>query len=170
MTASSTSSRNYRPGTSRRKGTATTFRRQMSDFARGGRIRELRAAANLTRENLAHELGTTTKSVYSWENNGGIRKTSAETLAGFFGVPVDEVRVREEEVRDAISRGPVTPPNGNALSDGELELLLRIEQLLKAMLPEVRPDADLQSIEARAHESLAEWRRQSRRPDAETSP
>jgi transcriptional regulator with XRE-family HTH domain len=162
MTASSTSLQNYRPGTSRKRGSTTTFRRQMSDFARGARIRELRAAANLTREHLAHELGTTTKSVYAWENNGGIRKSSAETVAEFFGVPVDEIRVREEELRDAISHGP-TPRNGNALSDGELELLLRIEAMLRAVVPVLNPAADLPSIEARAHSALAEWRRQSRR-------
>jgi transcriptional regulator with XRE-family HTH domain len=106
MTTSSTSRQNYRPGTSRKRGSTATFRRQMSDFARGSRIRELRAAANLTREHLAHELGTTTKSVYAWENNGGIRKSSAEAIAEFFGVPVDDIRVREEQLRDLVDNGP----------------------------------------------------------------
>jgi transcriptional regulator with XRE-family HTH domain len=82
----------------------------MSDFARGEEIKRLRKTKGLSRENLAGELGVTTKSVYAWErHNGGIQGRNAAKLATFFDVDVESLVVREETIQRLIANGVTDP-------------------------------------------------------------
>ena len=63
-----------------------TFRRQMADFARGQRLRELREKRMLSQEDAAHEIGVSVKTVRTWEKGGGIRAANAKAAASFYGV------------------------------------------------------------------------------------
>lgn len=58
----------------------------MADYAKGQVLRELRAQSRLSREKVAAEIGVTTKTLYSWENDGGIKIDNATRLAAFYGV------------------------------------------------------------------------------------
>ncbi|MFT4035906.1 MAG: helix-turn-helix transcriptional regulator [Patulibacter sp.] len=58
----------------------------MADYAKGQLLRELRASTGKSREQVAHELGVTTKTVYAWENSGGIKMGNAIKIADLFGV------------------------------------------------------------------------------------
>lgn len=95
MWKSSATYRHYRPGSSQRRGDAATFRRQMADFARAELLRDLRHAAHLSRESLAHEVGVSTKTIYSWENGGGIQWHNALKIAAFFHVDPESLVARD---------------------------------------------------------------------------
>jgi transcriptional regulator with XRE-family HTH domain len=155
-------------------GTLTTERLQTlrvqlmaGELARqvGARIRARREELGLNQRELAEKIGEVTvnnQRVSDWER--GVNQPSSrylEKVADALGVEVAYFYTKPTETPDVI--GAVSRSNGNALSDGELELLLRIEAMLRAVVPVLNPDADLPSIEARAHSALAEWRRQSRR-------
>ncbi len=89
-------SSHYRPGTSRPHGTPDTFRRQMAAtdyaYARGEALLSLRRERRLTREHAAHEIGTTTKSLFTWEKrNGPIKRENAKRLAEYYGVELDAI-------------------------------------------------------------------------------
>lgn len=86
---------NYRPGTSRKVASLSTFREQMSDFARSERLVALRKARHLSREKLANEVGVSTKAVYAWENGGGIRWPNAQALGKFYGVDPETLVTRD---------------------------------------------------------------------------
>lgn len=109
MGKSSDMSEHYRPGTSRRRGTAATFREQMTDFARGDRLLELREQRRMSRESVAHEIGVTTKSLYEWEKRSGpIKFVNAEKLAAFYDLDDPEQLVtRDPTVTGPSSRGQV---------------------------------------------------------------
>lgn len=91
---------NYRPGTSRKWSSVTTFREQMTDYARGERLQQLRAGLEprLSREKVAAEIGVSTKSLYEWENNNGaIKDKNAQALAKFYGVDKNTLVTRDAE-------------------------------------------------------------------------
>lgn len=105
MRKSNDRSRRYRPGTSTGRGSATTFRQQMADYAKGQVLRELRKQTGMSREKVAAEVGVTTKTLYSWENDGGIMRENAEKLAAFYKVDsADSLITREAEGGDQLDR------------------------------------------------------------------
>lgn len=99
----------YRPGTSRGSLSLVTFREQMTDFARGDRLLELRAKKRMSREDVAHAIGVTTKSLYTWEKkNSGIKSDNAKQLAKFYDVPNwEDLVTRDPEATGPSSRGQV---------------------------------------------------------------
>lgn len=109
MQKSSYLSDHYRPGTSRRRGSVATFREQMTDYARGDKLLELRQQRRLSRETVAHEIGVTTKTLYTWEMRSGPIKfePNATALGEFYGVDADELVTRDRESTAPSSRGQV---------------------------------------------------------------
>jgi transcriptional regulator with XRE-family HTH domain len=95
MGKSTTRTRNYRGGASRRPVALATLRDQMADYARAERLRELRAATHLSREKVAAEIGVTTKTLYEWENGGSIRWDNAKKLGAFYKVDPEGLVSRE---------------------------------------------------------------------------
>lgn len=91
----------YRAGTSQRAGTATTFREQMADYARGERLLELRAERHMSRENVAHEIGITTKTLYEREHDGAIKWENAKRIAKFYGEKPEDLVRRESNAQVA---------------------------------------------------------------------
>lgn len=137
MRKSSNLSRHYRPGTSRGHLSAVTFRDQMTDYARGDVLRELRAATGKSREKVAGEIDVTTKTLFSWEmRNGAIKPENLKRLAEFYNRPATDLASRDPEVD--------TPPTRDQLDrieaklDGILRLLRRIATAGVPM-----PEADL---------------------------
>lgn len=97
--------RHYRPGTSTQRGSVTTFRQQMADYAKGQVLRELRKRDGRSRETIASELGVTTKTLYSWENDGGIKTENAKKLARLYGIEDYTTLVsRDEDAGDQLDR------------------------------------------------------------------
>jgi transcriptional regulator with XRE-family HTH domain len=115
--------KNFRPGTSRRTGTATTFRDQMSDFAKGERLRELREARHMSREDAAHEIGVSARALYVWETKDGPIKWANAVRAA---------EVYDVEPETLVSRQKL---------GGYGEQLDRIESLLEAIAAELGVDA-----------------------------
>lgn len=58
----------------------------MADYAKGQVLRELRSGCGRSRETVAADLKVTTKTLYSWENDGGIKRENAERLAAYYGI------------------------------------------------------------------------------------
>lgn len=86
----------YRPGTSRGPVSPATFRDQMAEYARGDVLRDLRAQSRKSRENVAAEIGVTTKTLFTWEKqNGAIKWANAQKLAEFYGVDADVLVTRD---------------------------------------------------------------------------
>lgn len=98
MRKSSDRSHHYRPGTSRNQRSTVTFRQQMTDFARGDLLQELRSQARVSRENVAAEIGVTTKTLYTWEKqNGPIKWDNAKRLAAYYNVDPDHLITRDSD-------------------------------------------------------------------------
>jgi transcriptional regulator with XRE-family HTH domain len=95
MRKSTATTRNYRPGASRRPVAISTFRDQMADYARAERLRELRDGIHWSREKVAGEIGVSTKTLYAWENGGSIRWENAKKLAAFYKVDPESLVSRE---------------------------------------------------------------------------
>lgn len=131
MGKSSVRTQHYRPGTSRKVVSLSTFREQMADFARAERLLELRTTRHLSREKLANEIGVSTKSVYAWENGGGIKWTNAERLGAFYGVDPRGLVTHEADETDA----PESPTDIQPTSQ-----LDRIEAKLDALVNAVGAD------------------------------
>jgi transcriptional regulator with XRE-family HTH domain len=134
----------------------------------GAELAALRNEKRMTQDDLEEATGLSKRQLQRYEGGTSMpRWKNLDKLAEILGPEVYDI-VRDDEIADVPAETPdpfgPTQRNGNALSDSELELLLRIEAMLRAALPVLAPDADLRSIEARAHSALAEWRRQSRRP------
>lgn len=72
-----------------------SFRRQMADFARGERLKELRDARHLSQEDAAHEIGISVRALRTWEKGGGIRWRNAKAAAAFYGVAPESLVSRE---------------------------------------------------------------------------
>jgi len=67
-------------------------------YARGEALIALRRERELTRERAAHEIGTTTKSLFTWEKrNGPIKRENADRLAEFYGVEIDAIISRSPD-------------------------------------------------------------------------
>lgn len=117
MGKSSTRSSNYRLGTSRPHGTTDTFRHQMAatsyPYARGEALIALRENRHLTQEQAAVGIGTTPKTLRSWERNAPISPRRAAAAAAFYRVDVESITTRD-------------PHN--------IGVLTRIEQKLDALL------------------------------------
>jgi transcriptional regulator with XRE-family HTH domain len=101
----------------------------MSDFARAERLVELRTARHISREKLASEIDVSTKSVYSWENGGGIRWHNAQRLAAFYGVD-PETLVR----REVAALGETNQNGATAPGNGQQTQLDRVESKLDRLL------------------------------------
>jgi transcriptional regulator with XRE-family HTH domain len=77
----------------------------MADYAKGQLLRELRKGTRLSREKVAAEIGVTTKTLYAWENDGGIKIDNARKLAGFYGVDdVESLFTRSTDGGDQLDR------------------------------------------------------------------
>ncbi len=152
MRKSNNRSSNYRPGTSTGRGSVTTFRQQMADYAKGQVLRELRKQTGMSREKVAAELGVTTKTLYSWENDGGIMRENAEKLAAFYKV---------EDSGSLITRDDA---GGDQLDRLEAKLDLILEKLgvdasSVRFAAVTHPDQD----HLRSREDLAKARREEER-------
>lgn len=84
MRKSSVRTHNFRPGTSRGRGSPSTFRAQMADYVRGDVLKELRLRRGESQETVAFNVGVSTKTVRAWEKSGAIKPTRARTLAAYF--------------------------------------------------------------------------------------
>jgi transcriptional regulator with XRE-family HTH domain len=93
------------------------FRRQMADFARGERLRQLREARHLSQEDAAHEIGVSVKSVRSWEHGGGIKWENAKTAGEFYAVDPESLVTRELPLE-------VSPETRLATIERKLDLIL----------------------------------------------
>lgn len=126
----------------------------MADYARGERLQELRAEKRMSREDVAHEIGVTTKSLYEWEkNNGAIKWDNAKRLGKFYKVEPSELVTRE--------------PNATLRAQTELrEQLDRVEGKLDTLLnrPTVTAAEILQELEKDEIETLDRYRRQRQQP------
>jgi transcriptional regulator with XRE-family HTH domain len=140
MRKSSNSKSHYRPGTSRGGLSLVTFREQMNDFARGDILLDLRAGKRMSRENVAHAIGVSTKSVYTWEKkSGAIKAEHAKKLAKFYGVKDwEELVTRDPEATGPSSRGQV--------GEGFVEFRTHVNNIrmdiaeLKGLLKEARSE------------------------------
>jgi transcriptional regulator with XRE-family HTH domain len=108
-----------------------TFLRQMADHARGERLRQLRAAHNLSQEDVARALGVTTKTYGAWENGGGIRPTNARRIGRYFKVKPGELIDPE-----------IQPEHPYELTRADLDRLKRIEENLDERLKRVEEGMD----------------------------
>lgn len=142
MRKSSYRSERYRPGTSRHHGSPTTFREQMTDYARGDRLLELRAQRGMSREDVAHELGVTTKSLFTWEKQSGAIKTAnAKRIAEFYDV---------EDWQSLVTRDPEStgPAARGQVSEGFEEFREHVNDIrndiaeLKGLLGEARTERE----------------------------
>jgi transcriptional regulator with XRE-family HTH domain len=120
----------------------------MADYARAERLRELRAATHMSRENVANEIGVTTKTLYEWENGGKIRWENAQKLAAFYTDKLSVTVTAEELVsRELIE--PTTPVGGVSQLD-------RIEAKLDAIIAHFKIDIDTEeAIIAGAEQALS---------------
>ena len=95
----------FRAGTSRNANFATTFRAQMADYARGERLTELREKQHLSREDAAHEIGVSSRTLYAWERrNAPIKWENAQAAARFYDVEADSLVSRERIGSDQLDR------------------------------------------------------------------
>jgi transcriptional regulator with XRE-family HTH domain len=124
MKKSSNRTPNYRPGTSRKVISLSTFRDQMSDYARAERLVALRKARHVSRERVASAIDVSTKAVYAWENGGGIRWLNAQKLGAFYGVDPESLVSR-------VSGEAEMPPPANTTALTQLD---RVEAKLDAIL------------------------------------
>lgn len=155
MWKSSATYRHYRPGSSQRRGDAATFRRQMADFARAELLRDLRHAAHLSRESLAHEVGVSTKTIYSWENGGGIQWHNALKIAAFFHVDPESLVARDPPPAAA------TPTAGETQLDrieGKLDQALSAQAEIHAALDELLTATGRQRVKAATGRAAARSR------------
>ena len=125
---SSVRTRQFRSGTSQRADFLSTFRQQMSDYARGEHIRDLRDRRHLSQEDVAHEVGVSTKTIRLWEKGGAIKWENAKRLAAFYEVEPDKLVTREA--------------TDLALTVADLERLKRIEETLDEILRRLPPPSE----------------------------
>jgi transcriptional regulator with XRE-family HTH domain len=95
----------------------------MSDYARGEHIRDLRERRHLSQEDVAHEVGVSTKTIRLWEKGGAIKWENAKRLAAFYEVEPDKLVTREE-----------ADLPGTSLTVADVERLRRIEEKLDELL------------------------------------
>lgn len=126
MSVSTHRTRNYRRNTWTPEDARNTFLRQMADYARGEKLKQLRLKEGKSQEEMAHALSVTTKTWGSWEKGGVIRTSNAKRLARYFKVPAGEL-VRHEIATDVLLDGDPTKLK---------EQLDRIEEKLDRILQE----------------------------------
>lgn len=80
--------------TSLRTDAVGRFREQMADFARGQSLVELRG--HRSQEDVAHEIGVSTKTLRNWEHGGKIRWANAKRIGDFYGVDPEELVSRDD--------------------------------------------------------------------------
>jgi transcriptional regulator with XRE-family HTH domain len=97
MRKSNHTSYRYRPGTSRGLHSVASFREQMTDYAKGELLQDLRRKRRMSRENVASEIGVTTKTLYSWENDGAIKWENAQRIGKFYDVAPDSLVTRDPD-------------------------------------------------------------------------
>jgi len=148
MRKSSDLSRRYLPGTSRPHGSLASFREQMADYAKGALLQELRRTKGMSRENVAAEIGVTTKTLYSWEKqNSAIKWENAKRVATFYDVEPEDLVTRD------------THEAAGLPSRAQLDRIeTKLDALLGLAFGETTPDAlraELEAeLEARAQEEL----------------
>lgn len=81
----------------------------MADYARGERLRELRAAKHASQEAVAFALGVSTKTVRAWEHGGGIHWDNAKKLAAFYGADPETLVSREVPEGESTDAVPTLP-------------------------------------------------------------
>lgn len=149
MRKSNTLSHHYRPGTSRTRPSVASFRQQMTDYAKGDVLRALRADKRMSRENVAAEVGVTTKTLFTWEKqNGAIKWDNARSLASFYNVEPESLVTRDPDEAAGL-------PSREQLDRIEAQLAEHIQhtrhvaQLLEDQDERLkRQDAILKNIEA----------------------
>lgn len=132
----------YRPGTSRGPVSLATFREQMTDYARGDVLLELRAQARKSRESVAAEIGVTTKTLFTWENkNGAIKWANAQKIATFYGVDAESLITRDaDEAAGLPSRDQLEQiQQAQVQINRKLDLLLMHAGLIPADAPAAAP-------------------------------
>jgi transcriptional regulator with XRE-family HTH domain len=118
-----------------------TFRDQMADYARAEKLRELRDAAHLSQEHVAHEVGVSTKTIRSWEHGGKIRWENAKRLGAFYGVDAEEL----------VSRDIATMPAALEPEAGQLDRIeAKLNRILAALGLPVTPLAAAEAVELAA--------------------
>jgi transcriptional regulator with XRE-family HTH domain len=124
-----------------------SFRRQMADFARGERLRQLREGRHLSQEDAAHEIGVSAKTLRSWEHGGGIRWRNVEVLGEFYGVDPNELIEREGTEQTAASLA--------AIHEQLDRMEEQIAELSRRLSPESENDGndDLEDAEQAASEA-----------------
>lgn len=125
--------KNYRSAPSRRPVALATFRQQMADYARAERLRELREARHLSREKVAAEVGVSTKTLYSWENGGGIRWENAKELAAFYDVDPESLVSRDLDLDAPPARQGI-----DLAQHPELEELVNELAQLRKLVPVIK--------------------------------
>lgn len=131
MRKSSDRKSHYRPGTSRNRGSTASFREQMADYAKGDVLRELRSNKRMSREDVAHAVGVTPKSLYAWEKtNSAIKWENAKRLARFYDVEPDSLVTRDaDEAAGLPSRAQMDRIENQVIKNGRLLNALLIQLL-----------------------------------------
>lgn len=131
MGKSSVRTQNYREISSRRAEAVATFREQMTDFARGELLRQLREKRpGLSQEDAAHGIGTTSKSLRKWEKGGAIRWHNAVKLGTYYEIDPSSLVIHEsiaDEVPDLM--GALSPEPPSWLADLQTQLAAINEKL-----------------------------------------
>lgn len=120
MRKSTPRNRNYRKISSHHRDRLVRFREQMTDYARGEKLRYLREEKRLTQAEAAHQSGITERTIRSWEHDGKIRWTNAKRYAKFYDVDPETIVTRE-------LKAPVEPEDIERMQEQLEELLARTD-------------------------------------------
>lgn len=144
------------------------FQRQMTDYARGEMLRELREQKHLSQEDAAHEIGVTTKTIRTWEKGGPIKWANAKLVGRFYKVNPEHLVTREGVSVSEVAQnaGPPVPYKvadvQRAISmDAKLDAILKhfgIEWLEPPM-PRDEPLSEAPEIAQRELKTKPEHRR-----------
>jgi transcriptional regulator with XRE-family HTH domain len=109
----------------------------MADYARGQLLRDLRASTHRSRENIAAEIGVTTKTLYEWENGGKIKWENAKKIAAFYEIDPELLVARDED--EAEEEAPATPDLSRG-SDQLDRIEAKLDEIISLLHGEVPRD------------------------------
>lgn len=135
MRKSSHPTQNYRQNALPHAARVANFQQQMSDFARGERLRTLRRERQLSQEDAAHEIGVSVKTIRAWEKGSGIRPRNAKAAGRFY--KVEPASLVDHELGLASENGSSPQPEGSATAEQLREARSEIAEL-RGELSEVR--------------------------------